>query len=211
MRISRRSVFVALLVAGVMLSFYAILISGRPEAQEDEGCADPQTVDTFNGTENQRTRPFNITGTTFRLRYDLTDLDEDPGFDSFTIRPFGEDGIGVPESVLVFDPGAGSQNILEGPETFTLEIESDGFEYSVAVDDCTGTAPGNREGSSVEASQPIPTVQNKNKDRAKKVERNTIPKRPLPPTDGIPASYAVYGFVLGGTSLLALGLVRRGR
>lgn len=56
---------------------------------------------------------------------------------------------------------------------------------------------------------PAPVTQPKNKDRAKKVDRKTIPKRRLPPTDGIPASYAVYGFVLGGASLLALGLVRR--
>lgn len=194
-----------------MLSFYTVLISGRPEAQEDEGCADPQTVDTFNGTENQRTRPFNITGTTFRLRYEITDLDEDPGFDSFSIRPFGEDGLGVGDSVLVFDPGAGSQNILEGPETFTLEIESDGFEYSVAVDDCTGTAPGNRENSTTEASQPIATVQDKNKEHAKNVDRKTIPPRRLPPTGGVPVSYVVYGCVLGGASLLTLGLLRRGR
>lgn len=58
---------------------------------------------------------------------------------------------------------------------------------------------------------PAPTTQPKNKDRAKKVDRKTIPKRRLPPTDGIPTSYIVYGFVLGGASLLALGLVRRGR
>jgi hypothetical protein len=200
-----------LLVAGAMLSFYAILTSGRAEAQEDEGCADPQTVDTFNGTQNQITRPFNITGNTFRLRYDLTDADDDPeNFTSFSLRPIGEDGIGVGQSVLVFDPETASQNILEGPGSFTLEIESGGLEYSVTVEDCTGTAPGNAETSTPEASQPTPAPKATPKQK-EKVMRKTVPKRPLPPTGGTPTSYAIYGFVLGGASLLALGLVRRGR
>ncbi len=187
--------------------------SGRPEAQEDEGCAQPEVVDTFSGTQNQITRPFNITGNTFRLRYDITEIDRDPVlFDSFSIRPIGEDGIGVGESVLVFEPGAGSQNILEGPESFTLEIESDGFDYSVTVEDCTGTAPGVAPPAAptppAPKAAPAPKATPKQKE---KVMRETVPKRPLPPTGGAPTSYAVYGFVLGGASLLALGLVRRGR
>ncbi len=105
--------------------FFVLLSSAPAKAQQDdEGCANPREVQTFTGTENQITPAFNITGNTFRLRYDVTDPDGDPAnFASFSIRPIGEDWIGVGQSVLTFDPGAGTENMLEGPGSFTLEIQ----------------------------------------------------------------------------------------
>jgi hypothetical protein len=43
------------------------------------------------------------------------------------------------------------------------------------------------------------------------VVRNTIPRRRLPPTGGLPVSVVVSGFVLTGVGLLGLGLVVRRR
>ena len=104
------------------------------------------------------------------MRYEITEIDRDPVlFDSFGIRPIGEDGIGVGESVLVFEPGTESQNILEGPGSFTLEIESDGFEYQVIVDDCTGTASGNAqddETSTPQNNETSTAQKNGNQDRS---------------------------------------------
>lgn len=50
------------------------------------------------------------------------------------------------------------------------------------------------------------------RDRQRRnVVRDTVPRRPLPPTGGLPVSVTVGGFVLTGASLLGVGLViRRG-
>jgi hypothetical protein len=213
--LNRTAISVLLLAVGVLASFSVLLLAIPSEAQQgNEGCANPRQVRTFNGTQNQITPAFNITGNTFRLRYDLTDLDEDPGFDSFSIRPIAEDGIGVGDSVLVFDPGSGSQNILEGPGSFTLEIESDGFDYEVVVDDCTGTASGNAENSEPSAAQnnePSTAQANGNQDRRSRVIPKTIPRKRLPPTGGIPAYVTMAGAILTGVGLLGVGFVIRQR
>ena len=180
--------------------------SQNQDDQGDEGCENPEQVDTFTGTENQITPNFDITGNTFRLRYEITDLDDDPGFDSFNIRPIGEDGIGVGQSVLVFDEGSGTENILEGPGAFSLEIQSEGFEYTVTVEDCVGTNQndGNRNNGQNRSNRNRSTPENS-------VIRRTVPNKPLPPTGGLPVYVMVTGSILTGTCLLGLGLVvRRG-
>lgn len=44
--------------------------------QADEGCANPQPVETFSGSENQQTAPFDITGESFRILFE-TEADPD--------------------------------------------------------------------------------------------------------------------------------------
>ena len=52
----------------------------------------------------------------------------------------------------------------------------------------------------------------KSRRQKDKVIAKTVPKRPLPPTGGLPVYAMVAGFVLTGTGLLGAGLVvRRGR
>jgi hypothetical protein len=153
-------------------------------------------------------------------------LDEEPGLDSFSIRPIAEDGIGVGDSVLVFEEGSGSQNILEGPGTFTLEIESEGFEYTVTVEDCSG-ANGevtNGEVTNGELTNDLieqeVTVEDDEDLREEVIierpERReptviNIPNKPLPPTGGLPVYGIVAGCILAGTGLLGLGIgIRRG-
>ncbi len=210
MVLGKREISLILLMFGGVISIYMALLADSTSAQgggttggttnqADEGCENPQLVDTFRGTENQITSEFDVTGNTFRLPYNIMDLDEDPGFDSFSIRPIGENGIGVGQSVLVFDEGSGTENILEGPGSFTLQIESDGFEYNVIVEDCVGTEPTNEfTVPEKEDLQEEPTIIN-------------IPKRPLPPTGGLPVYGMVAGSILAGVSLLGLGIgIRRG-
>jgi hypothetical protein len=129
------------LFASALLSalFASALLSDPTWAQSNEGCPGPVQVARFEGQENRNTDDFNITGDTFRVRYTITELDRDPVlFDRFLIRP-RENDLGVGQSILVFEPGSGSENILEGPGTFDLQIESDGFQYTVFVDDCRAT------------------------------------------------------------------------
>jgi hypothetical protein len=208
--LDRKGISVLLLAVGALVTFTVVLSTVPSEAQQgNEGCADPRQVRTFNGTQNQITPAFDITGNTFRLRYEVTDLDDEPGFDSLSIRPIAEDGIGVGDSVLVFDPGNGSKNILEGPGSFTLEIESEGFEYNVIVEDCTGTAPGNTQDG--ETSTPQEVSSPPKARREEKVIPKTIPKKRLPPTGGIPAHAIMTGAILTGVGLLGVGLVVRQR
>lgn len=222
MTIGRKEISVLLLATGALLFFGVFLLSVSSDAQTgggstggdstgasrvgqpDEGCAAPTEVERFDGTANQVTPAFNITGNTFRLSYEITDLDDDPvDFDSFSIRPIGENGIGVGNSVLVFDEGSGSENILEGPGAFTLQIESEGFDYTVIVEDCTGAASGNR-AVTTPASPPAQAESQRNN-----VVPGSVPNRPLPPTGGLPVSLVVTGFVLTGAGILGTRLVIR--
>ncbi len=230
MVLGRKEISVLLLAIGGLLFFGVFLLSVSSDAQTgggstgggstgasrvgqpDEGCAVPTEVERFDGSANQVSPAFNITGNTFRLSYEITDLDDDPGFDSFSIRPIGENGIGVGNSVLVFDEGSGSENILEGPGAFTLQIESEGFEYTVIVEDCTSAASGNRVAPAPGASPAPPSAESSRDRQRRNVMRNTTPNRRLPPTGGLPVSSSVVvtGFVVVGAGLLGLGLVRRG-
>jgi hypothetical protein len=218
-----RGVVSTILIAVAGLITYFIFLAATPSdaqtgggstGQGNEGCANPERVQTFTGTENQITPNFNITGNTFRLRWDITDLDDDPNFDDFHIRPIGEDGIGVGQSVLVFEEGSGSENILAGPGTFHLEIESNGFRYNVTVEDCTGTSSGNQDQStpasqdqSTPASQVQNNQQNQNGQQQNRPRRViNIPNKPLPPTGGLSVRVMVVGSVLMGAALLGLGI-----
>ena len=216
----------AILLAVAAILFYLMLLSTTPSGAQtggNEGCSNPEPVDTFSGTENQITPDFEITGNTFRLSYDITDLNEDPGFDSFLIRAIDEEGLQVGDSVLVFDEGSDTVNILEGPGTFNLEIESDGFDYTVTVEDCVGTNQGNENQTTQNQTTRNPTIQNRTTDdndapqRQRRPQRErtrdvvNVPARPLPPSGGLPVYGVVGGFVLTGAGLLALGLVIRRR
>ena len=216
MVIGKREFSVVLLVFGAVISVYMALLANPTSAQnggggttggntnQDEGCSNPEVVDTFSGTENQITPQFDITGNTFRLRYEITDLDEDPGFDSFSIRPIGENGIGVGQSVLVFEEGSGSENILEGPGAFSLEIDSEGFEYTVTVEDCVG--------SEQTTLQPTTPQQSQNGQSQNEPTIINIPNKPLPPTGGLPVYGMVAGSIIAGAGLLGLGIgIRRGQ
>lgn len=55
------------------------------------------------------------------------------------------------------------------------------------------------------------SAQSTRDQQKRNVVKGTVPKnRRLAPTGGLPTSFVVYSFLLAGTSLLALGLVRRG-
>lgn len=61
-----------------------------------------------------------------------------------------------------------------------------------------------------EASQnDVSTPERTRRERRDRVMRNTIPRKPLPPTGGLPVYLMVSGTVLAGTGLVGLGLVIR--
>lgn len=210
MVLGKREISLILLVFGVVISVYMALLADSTSAQgggttgglitsqSDEGCDNPEVVDTFSGTENQRTPQFEITGNTFRLSYDVTEIIPDE-FTSFSIDVLDEDGLRVDGTTLFFDDVSDSTNILEGPGTFSLEIDAENAEFTVTVEDCVGTEPTTLQSATPRQSQNEPTIIN-------------VPRKPLPPTGGgLPVYGMVAGSILAGVGLLGLGIgIRRG-
>ena len=112
--------------------------------QSDEGCANPQPVATFSGTENQVTARFGITGETFRLRYETAPNGPDPFLPTVDIGVLNRNGQPIGEGPLIFEGEDGSENILAGPGTFALEIRAEEASYNVTVEDCVGARTGGR-------------------------------------------------------------------
>lgn len=178
-------------------------VSASQIGQPDEGCSNPELVETFTGTENRLTPEFQITGSTFRLTFDVVEVLDPNGFPTLEADVRDDTGQPIGQGFLTFEED-GSENILQGPGTFSLDIRAGDVRYEIAVEDCVGTDQNdsNQDGqnrSTAERSTP------------RNVMRNTIPKKRLPPTGGLPVGVAVTGSVLAGASLLGLGLiVRRG-
>ena len=96
-------------------------------------------------TENIRTDPFQIQGDTIRLSGKLQSLDEGV-FPLLIITPTDESGLAV-DYFQATDNGPFDYNVLVGPGTYTLDIETSGSErYSLKVEDC-GSSPGGNDPS----------------------------------------------------------------
>ncbi|MCA1718785.1 MAG: hypothetical protein LC781_18830, partial [Actinobacteria bacterium] len=175
-----------------------------------EGCENPEVVETFTGSNSQITPSFEITGNTFRLSLEA-DLVQEGEFGFVSIDSVDEEGLVVPFGGIFVNPVEGptdeSANVLEGPGTFTLRIESENVQYTVTVEDCV-----DENNSTAEPSTPAQNPSNQNaRPRRNDVIRNTIPRRRLPPTGGLSTYVMVTGSILVGAGLLGLGLVvRRG-
>lgn len=220
---------ILLAVAGlVVYTVFLAVLATEPSAQTDggntngvEGCENPEVVETFSGSNSQITPSFEITGNTFRLSLEA-DLVQEGEFGFISVDSVDEEGIVVPFGGIFVNPVEGSTdesaNVLEGPGTFTLRIESENVQYEVTVEDCVGTNQddGNQNNdqnnSTPELSTPAQNPSNqKARPRRNDVIRNTIPRRRLPPTGGLSTHVMVTGSILVGAGLLGLGLVvRRG-
>jgi hypothetical protein len=146
---SRRSVAFGIVLAlvAMALSFLAVLAASvtaqdaaaqtqYAQAASDE-CATTSDVRTFNGTQNQLTEPFNMTGDRFRLavntsgggRLEVAVLNKQaqPTGQRFEVR------------------GDGSKIIPLGPGTFRLQIreKNNVSNYSVTVQECRAAAVAN--------------------------------------------------------------------
>ena len=208
---------VLLVVAAFVFStvFYLWLLSTTPsDAQTGggttgttAGCPNPVTVEEFSGTEDRRTPEFEITGTAFRLTWDIVDIIDPNGSPSLEADVLDGSGRPIGEGFLAFE-GDGSENILEGPGTFSLEIRASDVRYEIVVEDCTGTSQDGDTTMGPPTLQPSPTLGPR---RKRDVIRETIPKKPLPPTGGLSVYVMVTDSILAGAGLLGLGtVIRRG-
>ncbi|MBA3473109.1 MAG: hypothetical protein H0T57_07745 [Rubrobacter sp.] len=206
-----------LAIAALVFStvFYLVLLSTTPsDAQTgggttggDGNCPGARVVDVTTGTGNKQTPVFNITGTSFRITIEIEPSDVDPDLVSVTANVespdedvftnFSKDGFGTDSSI-----------INEGPGRFFLDLNTANAEYTVTTEDCTGTSQDGDITTEPSAPRPPPTPDPPPK---RDVIRGTIPKKPLPPTGGLPVYVMVTGSILAGTGLLGLGIViRRG-
>ena len=221
---------VALLAVGVILSCWVVLLAmsadptgartggttgdttGFASADQyldddfEEGCTDPRTIETFSGSEDRITDQFEVTGDTFRITYETTVSDPDAVDESLDVTVLDEDGA-VIDSFFVSESGSGSETILAGPGTFSLEIEAGDIDYEITVEDCTGDGDDNGGDDNGDDDK---------RDRVVVEEQTviirTIPRKPLPPTGGLPVYFMVAGSILAGASLLGVRIAKqRGR
>ncbi len=207
MVLGRRELSVVLLAFGAIISVYMVLLAGPTSAQQGGGSTGGTTgqqtscsqneeiVETFTGTQDQTTPQFQITGPEWRFILEARATTQTSGNVSVS-TVFDPDNPGFGSDFASVDPeffptDTSSSNIIDGPGTFSLEIDANGASYTVVVCQNAGSGGGSNPTSGV-----IPT---------------TIPQKPLPPTGGLPSAFGVIAsFVL--TGLLALGIgMRRGQ
>lgn len=111
-----------------------------------EGCEVPEVVETFTESNSQITPPFEISGNKLHLSLE-TDLVQEGEVGFMSIDSVDEEVRVVPLGGIFVNPVEGpsdeSANVLEGPGTFTLRIESENVQYEVTVEDCVGTNQDN--------------------------------------------------------------------
>lgn len=109
--------------------------TGQPQEEAVACDPDEEVVDTFTGTEDTTTPAFEVTGTEFRLVFgasltgessgdlDITVREDDGGFAGFGFTPVSETS----------GPVVTSSSVIDGPGTFSLEIDANGVEYEILV------------------------------------------------------------------------------
>ncbi len=125
----------------------------------------------------------------------------------------GGDGGGTPDNLncsdFQFQEEAQEELARDPSDPNGLDADNDGVpcETLPRRDGTTG------EPTVQERSAPETSASASGRERQRRnVMPGSVPRRPLPPTGGVPVSLIVAGFVLAGTSLLAASLVvRRGR
>ncbi len=112
-------------------------------------------------------------------------------------------------SAFVFQEEAQAELARDPSDPNNLDADNDGVPCeNLPIRDGTTGERTVQERSTPETSAPV-----SGRDRQRRnVMPGSVPRRPLPPTGGVPVSLIVAGFVLAGTSLLGASLVvRRGR
>jgi hypothetical protein len=143
------------------------LVSTRAGAQTDEGDEECTVVETFTGTGQQRTDPFNIGISSWAIFYEFTDGRQGSGL-SMDITVYDERGETVPADLEPPDPadppGTGTFDVESPPGQYSLDIRpsSPDSEYIVEPAECTGASPaggGDTTGPAPQPSPPPPTPQ----------------------------------------------------
>jgi hypothetical protein len=195
--LNKRQLSVILLLFGAIICTYMVLLSTPISAQGGGDCPGAEEVNTTTGNGNKQSPVFNITGTSFRLTVESTATSEDPQFAGVTIFVYPEgETVSYVTSFSVEEGRDDSSIVNAGPGEFYLNIFAANADYTITVEDCTGT-----NGEDTNQDQIITTREPEETRRI-----INIPKKPLPPTGGWPVYGMVAGFVIAGAGLLGVGI-----
>ena len=116
--------------------------SEQRDAQASAGCPGATVIDTVGPTDDDLLiGPFRISGKSFRLTYETTDVDQSglPFFDVTVLDAAGNEVGGR----VIFKEGIQREIVRAGPGNFTIEARAEDLKYKLTAEDCTGGAnPG---------------------------------------------------------------------
>jgi hypothetical protein len=166
------------------------------EVQASTECPGAEVIGTTGPTdEDVIIGPFVVTGDKFRLTYETTDADESglPFFD-VTVLDEARNEVG---GRVIFDEGIEREIVGASPGSFTIEARAEDLKYTITGEDCTGRDSGG-DGRQPVPINPVPVGQYKSDVDPPKddVIDNTVSKKPLPNTGGVPLlGLTVFGFI----------------
>ena len=216
MVLGRREISAILLAVGALLFYAVFLLSGQSRAQTNDNCPGAQVVNTFTGNGNQQTPPFNITGNQFGITTNNTGTANNQMVSSIVVKDQQGNTI---DTFNPQQPGTDSTIVDAGPGQFSLNILAANNNFTVTVEDCTGSQGGvviNNNGLPITNevnpfNNNIQITQGPLKP-LKQPSVINVPNKKLPPSGGLSVYGVVASFVLAGAGLLALGIgVWRGR
>jgi hypothetical protein len=166
------------------------------DVQASTDCPGAEVIGTTGPTdEDVIIGPFVVTGDKFRLTYETTDADESglPFFD-VTVLDEARNEVG---GRVIFDEGIEREIVGASPGSFTIEARAEDLKYTITGEDCTGRDSGG-DGRQPVPINPVPVGQYKSDVDPPKddVIDNTVSKKPLPNTGGVPLlGLTVFGFI----------------
>jgi hypothetical protein len=178
------------------------------DAQASAACPGAVLLDSVGPTDRDlaTSRPFTITGESFRLTYETTDADQSglPFLDVTVLDAAGNEVGGQ----VIFDEGVVREIVRASPGRFDIEARAEDLKYKLTVEDCTG---GGNNG------QPNPTnpsgdQYNNGSNNPNDVVDNTVSDKPLPNTGGVPLlGLGLFGSIGVFAAFALLGpVLRRG-
>jgi hypothetical protein len=164
------------------------------DAQANTACQGAELVDSIGPTEEDlvTTRPFLITGESFRLTYETTDADESglPFVDVTVLDQAGKEVGGR----VIFKEGTQREIVRASPGRFDIETTAEDLKYKLTIEDCTGTGNPPPGGSGGGGGGPAADQYGDNGKQD--VIDDTISDRPLPNTGGVPLlGFAAFGLL----------------
>jgi hypothetical protein len=176
-------VLLGLLVAGALA--YWAQGTARVGAQEPPSCSpDERQVQTFTGTQDETTPPFDIRGGEWRFVANARTTTEASGNLNVDANNQAQPERPIPGAFVTVSASPGqtpsaSSNVLDGPGSFTLEIEANGVEYTIRVCE-RGGGGGQPKDQPKDQPQQQPKVQPKQQPKGQSRQQPAPPPRPTP-------------------------------
>ncbi len=155
--------------------------------------ANEQQVDTFSGSDDQTTEAVEITGAEWRAILQATSSTQSGG--DVSLDAVGQDDFPIGSAFATVDPEFGptavsDTGILDGPGTFTFELDANGADYEVLVCETGGTGGGGGSQGGQQYASPPPADEGGNPPLMQSGGPEDGPVPPLP-SGGCPEEFPV--------------------